>query len=432
MPIKAKDMTALQVARLRHPGRGGNATFAVGNVAGLLLQCTEGGARTWLLRTVVGTKRREIGLGGYPDVPLADAVRRAREAKEKIRNGVDPVEERKAARAALAAQQARGLTFKDAVDRYLKTKLKNFKNAKHRQQWENTLATYAVPEIGAMLVSEITMQDVLRVLKPIWEARTETASRVRGRIEAVLSWATVNGHRTGDNPARWAGNLKESLPLPSAIAEQSNQPAIQLDDAARWFASLRKREGTGSRALEFLALTACRSGEVRGATWDEIDLDKALWVIPAARMKMKREHRVPLSPDAVALLRTLPRLKDNPLVFPASRGGSLSDMTLSATMKRLHEDDKENGGYGFVDRVSKRPAVPHGLRSTFRDWVSDRTAFPGEMAEVALAHKISNAVEAAYRRGDMIEKRRAMMTAWAGFMVGRNVRGKVVHFQAAR
>lgn len=398
-------------------------TFAVGNVAGLLLQCTSTGSRTWLLRTLVGTRRREIGLGGYPDVPLADAVRRAREAKDKIRTGIDPVEERRAARAALSAQQARGLTFNDAVDRYLAAKLDAFKNAKHRAQWKMTLGTYAGPELGPMLVSDIAVQDVLRCLQPIWRTKTETASRLRGRIEAVLAWATVAGHRVGDNPARWAGNLKEMLPAASKVKGGDNQPAVQLDDAARWFKALRAREGTGSRALEFAALTACRSQEVRGATWDEIDLDKAIWIVPAARMKMSREHRVPLTANAVTLLKALPRLADNPLVFPAAKGGALSDMTLSATMKRLHEADVKEGGAGFVDRTSKRPAVPHGLRSTFRDWVSERTNFASDMAETALAHKVSNAVEAAYRRGDMMEKRRKMMAAWADFLGSRAIKG---------
>lgn len=433
MPKKAKDLTALSVARLRHPGGNiGNVTFAVGNVAGLLLQCTPTGARTWLLRTLVGTKRRSIGLGGYPDISLADAIRRAREAKDKIRAGVDPIEERKAARSALAAAQARGLTFSVAVDRYLAAKLDAFKNAKHRAQWKMTLETYACRELGPMLVSDIAVLDVLRVLEPIWRERTETASRLRGRIEAVLAWATVAGHRTGDNPARWSGNLKEMLPAAAKVKNNNNQPAVQIDDAARWFAALRKRDGMGSRALEFLALTACRSGEVRGATWDEIDLDKALWTVPAGRMKMKREHRVPLSADAVALMKALPRLGDSSFVFPAARGGMLSDMTLSATMRRIHEAEIEAGGAGFIDRTSKRPAVPHALRSTFRDWIAERTTYPGDMAETALAHKISNAVEAAYRRGDMIEKRRQMMTAWASFLAGRSVSGNVLQLASLR
>lgn len=422
----AKELTALEVRRLAHPGTGRNVTFAVGGVSGLLLQITPGGGRSWVLRTMVGKRRREFGLGPYPEISLADARDRAREAKEKIRSGIDPVEERRAAQAALVAAQRRGLTFEDAVERYLDAKLDAFTNPKHRQQWRNTLNTYATPELGAMLVQEIAVQDVLRVVEPIWRTKTETASRLRGRIEAVLSWATVAGHRSGDNPARWAGNLKELLPAPARIAQVSNHAALQINEAPRWFAALRERDGMGSRAVEFAALTVARSQEVRGALWAEIDLDAALWVIPAARMKMDREHRVPLSDDAVALLAALPRFADNPLAFPAPRGGKLSDATLSATMRRLHAADVAAGGEGFVDRVSKRPAVPHGLRSTFRDWAAERTHYPGEMAEIALAHRVANAVEAAYRRGDMVEKRRGMMNAWAGFLCGRDGTGSKI------
>ncbi len=416
MPKVASELTALDVKRLAHPGGKRNRLFSVGGVPGLHLQITPGGGRSWVLRAKVGTLRRDIGLGGFPGVTLSQARDKAREARAKIEGGVDPVDERKAMKAALIAAQRRGLTFADAVHRCLAAKLDAFKNPKHRQQWENTLATYACPELGKMLVQDITTQDVLRVLQPLWMDKTETATRLRGRIEAVLSWATVAGHRTGDNPARWAGNLKELLPPPSKVATEGNHPALALDDAERWFAALQTRDGFGARALEFLTLTASRSQEVRAACWDEIDLDKALWVIPGARMKMGKEHRVPLPDRAVELLKALPRLEGNPLVFPAARGGQLSDMTLSATMKRIHEAEVATGGPGFIDRTSKRPAVPHGLRSTFRDWVAERTSFPGDMAEVALAHKISNAVEASYRRGDMVEKRRRMMTDWANFL----------------
>lgn len=390
--------------------------FPVGGVSGLNLQVTPNGGRTWLLRVTVGTKRREIGLGGYPDITLSQARERAREAKEHIRGGIDPVERRKAARASLVAAQRRGMLFADAVDQYLAAKLDGFRNEKHRAQWRSTLETYAVSELGKMMVQDIAVQDVLRVLQPIWHAKTETASRVRGRIESVLSWATVAGHRTGDNPARWAGNLKELLPAPAKLKGSANQPALQMDDAPRWMRALRKRKGTSNRALEFAALTAARSQEVRGAAWDEIDLERAIWTIPAERMKIDREHRVPLSAEAKKLLEALPRMEGNPLVFPAARGGQLTDMAMSAAMKRLHVADLAKDGPGFVDRVSKRPAVPHGLRSTFRDWVAERTHFPGDMAEVALAHKVGNAVEAAYRRGDMVEKRRRMMEAWAGYL----------------
>ncbi|NCO22303.1 MAG: integrase arm-type DNA-binding domain-containing protein [Rhodobacterales bacterium] len=427
MPKVAEELSALDVKRLAHPGGKRNVLCSVGGVPGLYMQLTPNGGRSWVLRVKVGTLRRDIGLGGFPGVTLSQARDKARDARDKIERGIDPVEERKAAKAALVAAQRRGLTFADAVDKALSAKLDAFKNAKHRQQWENTLATYATPDLGKMLVQDITTQDILRVLQPLWMDKTETASRLRGRIETVLSWATVAGHRTGDNPARWAGNLKELLPPPSKVANEGNHPALALEDAPRWFAALQTREGFGARALEFAALTASRSQEVRGALWDEIDLDKALWIIPGARMKMGREHRVPLSARAVAMLEALPRLKDNPLVFPAARGGQLSDMTLSATMRRMHEAEIAQGGAGFIDRTSKRPAVPHGLRSTFRDWVAEQTAYPGDMAEVALAHRISNAVEASYRRGDMIEKRRRMMGDWAKFLINGGSLANVVH-----
>lgn len=434
--------------------------FAVGGVSGLYLQVTPAGGKSWVLRVRVGDRRRDLGLGGFPTVTLAQAREKAREARAQIERGIDPVEERKAAKARLMEAQRKAVTFEKAVESYLAAKLDQFRNAKHRGQWRSTLESYALPELGKMPVDEIDTAAVLRVLSPIWQTKTETASRLRGRIEAVLSWATVSGHRKGDNPARWGGNLKELLPAPGKIANEGNHPAVALNDAARWFADLRKREGFAARALEFLALTAARSGEVREMTWDEVDFGdrppatsatsatrgadfgggppatlatSATWTVPAGRMKAKREHRVPLSPAAVALLEALPRLDGSPLVFPGGRGGPLSDMTLSATMKRMHAAAVEAAGddnpaAGYLDPRSKRPAVPHGLRSTFRDWVAERTTFPGEMAEVALAHRIPNAVEAAYRRGDMVEKRRRMMAAWAGFLEGRQAGGDVVRF----
>jgi integrase len=426
MPKITDELSALDVKRLAHPGGNRNVLISVGGVPGLHMQLTPKRGRSWVLRAKVGEARRDIGLGGFPAVTLSQAREKAREARDKISQGIDPVEDRKAAKAALTAAQRRGLTFADATEKYLAAKLDAFKNPKHRQQWRNTLETYAKPELGKMMVQDIMVQDVLRVLEPIWTDKTETASRVRGRIEAVLSWATVAGHRTGDNPARWAGNLKELLPAPSKVAKEGNQPALIIDDAPRWFEALRGRDGFGARALELLALTATRSQEIRGAVWDEIDLDKALWIIPGPRMKMDRGHRIPLSGEAVALLQALPRLQDNPLVFPAARGGELSDMTLSAAMKRMHASDVAAGRAGFVDRTSKRSAVPHGLRSTFRDWVAERTTYPGDMAEVALAHRISNAVEAAYRRGDMVEKRRKMMSDWSGYLAGVELSGNVV------
>jgi integrase len=429
LPRVAKELGPLDVKRATHAGGKGNTMLPVGGVAGLYLQITPKGGKTWILRAAMAGRRAEMGLGGFPTVTLAQARDKAREARDKIERGVDPMAERKAARDALAAAERKGLTFAEAANRYLDAKLDAYRNEKHRYQWRATLEQLAFPVLGKMPVSLIKVQDMLQVLHPIWTDQTETASRLRGRIEAVLSWATVSGHRTGDNPARWAGNLKELLPAPSKVKAKGNQPALSLDDAPRWFNAIQQREGFGPRALEFAALTAARSGEVRGAIWSEIDLDRALWIVPGIRMKMGKEHRVPLTDPALALLKALPKLDGTDLVFPSSRGGQLSDMTLSATMRRLHEADILADGSGFLDRVSKRHAVPHGLRSTFRDWVAERTDFPGEMAEVALAHKVGNAVEAAYRRGDMVEKRRAMMSAWADFLKGNDAQSATVFSQ---
>ena len=412
MPKKVAELSAKEVRDLKHRGRGLNITYPVGGVAGLLMQITPTGARSWVLRTMVGSKRREIGLGGFPDVTLAQARERAREAKEAIRQGVDPIEQRRAARAALTAQQARGLTFAGAMEAYLKIKLTEFNNDKHRKQWRASLDAYAVPSLGPMLVSEITVHELARTLEPIWLTKTETASRLRGRIEAIMAWATVKGHREGDNPARWRGNLDAILPKPSKVSKVVHHPALAHADVPSWFADLRKRDGMATRALEFLAMTVARSGEVRGAAWAEIDIDTALWTIPADRMKAGKEHCVPLTPNAVALLNALPKMKGSDFVFPAARGGMLSDMALSACMKRINE--AKIGGY--IDSRSGRPAVPHGIRSAFRDWVSEHTDYPRDMAEISLAHSVGSDVERAYRRGDQIEKRRAMMADWGQFL----------------
>lgn len=414
MPKIASELSAIDVKRLQHPGSGHNVTVAVGGVSGLLLQLLPSGSKTWILRTTVADKRREIGLGGYPDVTLAQARERAREAKDAIRRGIDPVEAKKATRAALAAAQRRGLIFSDAVERYLDAKLDGFRNEKHKRQWRATLDTYAKPVIGEMLVSEIGVPDLLRTLEPIWSEKTETATRLRGRIEAVLAWAAVAGHRTGDNPARWKGNLDAVLPKPGKVSKVDNQPALSLADAPAWFAALKQRDGAAARALEFLTLCASRSGEVRGAMWDEFDLENGIWTIPATRMKMGREHRVPLTPEAKAIVKSMPRISE--FVFSAPRGGAMSDMTLSAVMRRMQDTEVAEGRKGWLDARSRRPAVPHGLRSTFRDWTAEHTEYPREMAEIALAHNTGSEVERAYRRTDMVEKRRAMMAAWSRFL----------------
>lgn len=413
MPKQAKELKAIHIKRLSEPGR-----HAVGGVpAGLSLNITDTGARSWIFRVTVGRNRRHIGLGPYPEVSLAEARERALEMKRKISAGIDPVEERQVERAALAVEQRQRTTFEDAFERYYEEKVQGeLKNAKHIKQWRSTLTTYAFPVIGDKAVASITVEDILAVLRPIWPTKNETASRVRQRIEAVLDWSKAMELREGENPARWKGNLQQILPSPNKVQRENRYPAVALDEIADWFRVLRTREGIAARALEFLTLTASRSGEVRGALWDEIDLANGIWTIPGDRMKAGREHRVPLSAAAVDLLADQPRLMDCPYVFPSPKNGQMSDMTISAVMRRIQAAEEKEGRPGFLDPRSRRPAVPHGLRSSFRDWAAERTDYPSDMAEMALAHNVGSDVERAYRRSDMVEKRRAMMEEWARFI----------------
>jgi len=326
----------------------------------------------------------------------------------------------------LIAAHKRGLTFSEAMEKFLVGKLAEFENPKHRKQWRATLDKSAVPAIGEMLVGDIEVSDIQRCLEPIWLTKNETASRLRGRVEGVLAWATVAGHRAGDNPARWSGNLDAVLPKPSRVSKVEHHPALSLDDASAWFEDVRSRHGYATRALEFAAMTCGRSGEVRGAVWSEIDLEKGIWIVPAERMKRRKEHRVPLPDMAVALLRNLDRMQGSEFVFPAARGGMLSDAALSACMKRIHAAKPNK----YLDQRSGRPAVPHGLRSTFRDWAAERTNYPRELVEIALAHTVGSEVERAYRRGDQFEKRRGMMAAWGRFLRGE-VGEKIVKLERA-
>jgi len=391
---KADELGALEVSRLDKPGM-----HFVGGVAGLALQVLPTGGRTWVLRVTIGGKRRDMGLGGFPDVKLAGAREAAREARKLIREGVDPIEAARAAASALRASRAKNVTFEEAAKAYIAAHEAGWRNEKHGQQWANTLKAYAYPVIGSLMVRDVDLTHVLKILEPIWTTKNETASRLRGRIEQVLDWATARGYRNGLNPARWRGHLDKLLARPSKLGRVEHHRAIAVSDVGAFMVKLREAEGMGARALEFAILTAARSGEVRGATWSEIDLGAAVWVVPGDRMKAGREHRVALSGAAVSVLKALPRMAGTDIVFPAPRGGMLSDMTLTAVMRRMKVD-----------------GVPHGFRSTFRDWAAERTNYPRDVAEMALAHTIGDKVEAAYRRGDLFEKRKRMMADWAKFL----------------
>lgn len=425
MPKRASELSAIQIRQAKHSGKGERAeVMAVGGVSGLMLQVTRSGAKCWILRIRTGGRRREMGLGAFPEVSLSDARDKAGGIKAKLAVGVDPLAERRVAQAAIAAAEHRGMTFTAAYEKWMKAKADDFPTDKKRRYVAGTFTRYARPKIGPMDVQDIRTQDVARVLAPIWKDKHETASKLRQRIEAVLSWATVAGHRQGDNPARWAGNLKELLPRREAVTSTAHQPAISMTDAPAWWAALAARGGMGAQALQFATMTAARSGQVRGATWGEIDLDAALWTIPADRMKARRDHRVPLPAAAVDLLKRLPRIDGTDLVFPAPRGGPLSDMTIGKVMRDMQEDAVKAGGRGWLDAATGRPAVPHGIRSTFRDWCAER-GIDDNVAELALAHQVGSAVERAYLRSDMIERRRAVMDEWAAFLGGRDQRAVV-------
>ena len=400
MPKIAKELTPLAVSKIKTTG-----WHAVGQVAGLGLKVSPSGSRAWVLRTMVAGKRREFGLGGFPTVTLGSARERARSTLDAVFAGVDPIAAKREAKSALIAKKAKSVTFKKLAAQYIDQHESGWKNTKHAAQWTSTLGSYAVPVCGDMVVAEITTPIILSILEPIWAIKTETASRLRGRLEAILDYAIAKGLREGPNPARWKGHLSQTLPAKRRISPVVHHKAIAVKDMPAFFTSLNQMEGTAARALSFLTLTAARSGEVRGMCWDEVDLSARVWTIPAERMKAKREHRVPLSAAALAILKTMKQESKGKIVFEGSKPGkSLSDMTLTAAMRRMN-----------------LAAVPHGLRSSFRNWSAEETDYPNEVCEMALAHAVGNAVEKAYRRGDLFEKRRLMMGDWANYLAGKRV-----------
>lgn len=363
------------------PGRHGDGR-------GLFLYVKASGARSWVLRYQVMGKRHDLGLGPYPEVSLAMARDRALQARRMIQEGEDPIAKKR---------QTKPKTFKDAALELIESKRPGWKNAKHAAQWTSTLESYVFPSLGRMQVARVDTADVMGVLKPIWTAKPETANRVRQRIEAVLDYASALGIRTGENPARWRGHIDHLLPKPTKVKAIKHHPALAHAEIAGFMEDLSGRTGVAARALAFTILMATRSGETRGATWAEIDLDAKIWTIPAERMKAGKEHRVPLSKEAIACLG--PKRDDTALIFEseAKPGKPISDMSMTAVLRRMGRDG----------------ITVHGFRSTFRDWAGETTSFPREVIEAALAHGTKNKAEAAYARSDLFEKRRKLMKAWA-------------------
>jgi integrase len=342
-------------------------------------------------------------------VSLAQARQRAQEAFEAIRQGIDPVEMNRQKRADLRRSQRKLMTFAQAAQHCHAKVSAEAKNVKHAQQWINTLKQHAFPHIGSLPVDEVTTQHVVELLEPIWTLKPETASRVRQRVESTLTWATVSGYREGDNPARLKNNLDQLLPRTSKIRKVTHHKALPWRQVPLFLATLRKREGMGARALELVILTACRSGEVRGAAWPEIDLQSRLWRIPADRMKSGKEHQIPLSTAAIGLLKTIPRLEGSELLFPSTGAGKISDMTLTAVLRRMDVD-----------------ATVHGFRSSFKDWCRNCTKYPDEVSELQLAHVNNDATRAAYARDELLPQRARLMQQWCQFLNSKQQSAKVV------
>jgi integrase len=391
MARQVNRLTAVAISKLKTAGYHPDG-------AGLYLQLSTAGTKSWIVRYTLAGRPREMGLGSATVVTLAEARTRAQDARKLASEGVDPIDQRTAERRAQVATAARGRTFAEVSADYVEAHRAGWKNAKHAAQWKATLDTYAGPVLGAMTVDAIATEHVLKVLEPIWTEKHETATRLRGRIENVLDAAKVRGLRDGENPARWRGHLDKLLPRISKKATVEHHAALPYAEIKTFTRDLRAQEGVAARALEFAILTAARTGEVIGARWEEIDLGARLWTIPAARMKAKAEHRVPLSPRALAILRTLAKARQGDYVFPGMREGRpLSNMAMLVLLERM--------GRGAI--------TVHGFRSTFRDWAAETTAHPHEVVEMALAHVIANKAEAAYRRGDLFKKRRLLMDEWA-------------------
>jgi integrase len=403
-------LTALKVARAKRPGM-----YPDGG--GLYLQVTTHGA-SWVYRYMLHGRARTMGLGPLVLYGLAEARAKALDARRLRHEGIDPIEARHADAVQQRLAAAREMTFRQCAARLIETMRPSWRSSVHASQWETTLVTYADPVIGTLPVASIDTTLVLRALEPIWTTKPETASRLRGRIEAVLDWATARGYRQGENPARWRGHLDKLLPARTKVARVEHHAALPYAALPSFLIALREQQGPAARALEFAILTAARSGEVRGCRWSEIDLIDKVWTIPARRMKGGREHRIPLAPRALVIMREMQAHADDGFVFPGSRPGeAFSKMAIPNVLRRTGRDD----------------ATVHGFRSSFRDWAAETTTYPNHVVEQALAHAIGNAVEKAYRRSDLFKKRRKLMGAWATFCTSTPAeRGKIISLARER
>jgi integrase len=408
MGRQIEKLSALNVSRAKARGY-------LGDGGGLYLQVSASGSKSWVFRFKDHGRLREMGLGSLHAIGLGEARKRATACRQMRLDGTDPIAVKKAGKLKAKLEAARAMTFQQCAEAYIEAHKAGWQNAKHAAQWSSTLKTYAYPVFGSLPVQTVDLALIAKVLEPIWKTKTETASRLRGRIERVLDWATVRGYRQGDNPARWRGHLDQLLPARSRVQKVQHHAALPYAEIGQFVADLREQDTTSALALEFLILTATRTAEVIGATWSEVDLDAAVWTIPAGRMKAKKEHRVPLSKPAPTILKRLHKHRTGEFVFMGAKPGKpLSNMALLTLLERMGRSD----------------LTVHGFRSTFRDWCAECTHFPREVAEHALAHSLPDKVEAAYRRGDLFEKRRRLMAAWALYCGTIEHEGNLLHFRA--
>ncbi len=398
MPRLAKHLSAIEVKRLTRVG-----FHAVGTVSGLGLNITKEGTKSWVFRVVYGGQRRKIGLGGFPAVTLAQATESARRLKMEIGTGIDPIQAKKTIKSNLIANRAKAKTFEECAALFLATR--TFTNKKHGKQWESTLKTYAYPYIGKMLVGDIGIANIKAVLDPIWRTKTETASRVQGRIKSIIDYAIVSGYRDKSNPALWDGFLDSIYQSPKKLKVVEHMDSLPYSKLHNFLLALRKHNAITAKALEFLVLTAVRSDSVRSATWSQIDLNLKVWTVPKAFTKTKkRDHTVPLSTHAIKLLKSLERFEDTDLIFPSTTLKKLSDSSISKLMRDMHTNKE------FTEK-----AVPHGFRSTFRVWCLEQTTYSTELAELSMMHEVGDSVYKAYQRSDGLERRRTIMQDWSNF-----------------